>query len=75
MQTRRMSFIESCVNVLIGYGIACAAQAVIFPWFGIYVTTSQHLQIGALFTVVSIARSYVLRRIFNKISVARSQRM
>jgi hypothetical protein len=60
-----MSFIESCVNVLIGYGIACAAQAVIFPWFGIYVSTSQNLQIGALFTVVSIIRSYIVRRVFN----------
>jgi hypothetical protein len=66
MQTRRMSFIESCVNVLIGYGIACAAQVVIFPWFGIYVSTSQHLQIGALFTVVSIIRSYIVRRVFER---------
>jgi len=30
-----------------------------FPWFG------DNLSIGGIFTVVSIVRSYVLRRVFN----------
>jgi hypothetical protein len=65
-QSKAFSFIEACTNVVLGYGIACAAQAVIFPWFGIYVSTSQHLQIGALFTVVSLVRGYVIRRLFER---------
>lgn len=64
-QSRKMSVIESVVNVVFGYGIACGAQSVIFPWFGIYISTSEHLLIGGLFTVVSIVRSYLLRRFFN----------
>jgi len=53
------------VNVLIGYFVSVFAQALIFPIFGIYVSLGQNLLIGLAFTLVSIARSYVLRRIFN----------
>lgn len=64
-QTRKKSLLESFLNVLIGYGIALLAQLAIFPLFGIYVTLHDNLLIGAAFTVVSIARSYLLRRLFN----------
>ena len=64
-QSRRWSFFESCMNVAIGYGVAVTAQVLIFPMFGIRVSLTDNLMIGALFTVVSIARSYALRRVFN----------
>lgn len=64
-QSRRMSFVESCINVAIGYGVAVLAQIAIFPLFGIRVSLADNLMIGAFFTVVSIARSYLLRRAFN----------
>lgn len=66
-QSRTMSAVESVANVAIGYGIAVATQAAVFPLFGIHATTADHLAIGAIFTVVSLARSYVLRRVFNRI--------
>jgi len=64
-QTRKRSALESLVNVLIGYGIAVLAQIVIFPIFGISIPISSNLAIGALFTIVSLVRSYCLRRLFN----------
>jgi hypothetical protein len=64
-QSRRWSFFESCVNVAVGYGVAVAAQVAIFPVFGIRVSLADNLLIGAFFTVVSIGRSYALRRVFN----------
>ena len=64
-QSRRMSLVESCINVAVGYGVAVAAQVAIFPAFGIRVSLADNLLIGAFFTVVSIARSYALRRAFN----------
>lgn len=64
-QTRKASAVESVANVAIGYGIAVSAQTVIFPIFGVHVSTADHLAIGAMFTVVSLARSYALRRLFN----------
>lgn len=67
MQTRTQSFIESCINVLIGYLIALTTQIIVFPVYNIEVSISQNIQIGLIFTIVSIARSYFLRRIFNKL--------
>lgn len=65
MQSRRMSLAESVANVVVGYGLAVGVQHAVFPWFGLSVSVSDSLVIGAVFTVVSIARSYVLRRAFN----------
>lgn len=64
-QSRLMSFVESCANVLVGYGVAVAAQVAIFPWFGFHPPLRDNLLIGAAFTAVSLCRSYVLRRAFN----------
>lgn len=65
MQSRMFSFIESITNVLIGYSISVLAQIIIFPIFEINVSIESNLKIGLFFTIVSIIRSYVLRRIFN----------
>lgn len=64
-QSRAHSLLESIVNVAIGYFIALAAQMLVFPLFGIHVTLRDNIRIGLIFTVVSIARSYALRRLFN----------
>jgi hypothetical protein len=65
MQTRAQSMIESCANVAIGYVVALAAQLAVFPLFGIRTTMLDNLLIGAIFTAISIARSYAVRRLFN----------
>ena len=64
-----MSMVEAAANVVIGYGIAVATQALVFPMFGLHASLSDNLLIGAIFTVVSIVRSYSLRRTFEKIRV------
>ncbi len=73
-QTRFHSALESGANVAVGYGVAVVSQIAIFPLFGIHVPLSSNLQIGLWFTVVSLVRSYVLRRWFNglKFSAART---
>jgi p-aminobenzoyl-glutamate transporter AbgT len=68
-QSRRASLTEAGANVLIGYCVAIAAQVVIFPLFGIYIGAGEHALIGLLFTLVSLARSYVLRRVFETLRV------
>jgi len=72
-QSRLMSFCEAIANVAVGYGVAVLTQAMIFPMFGLNTTLAQNLQMGAVFTVVSIARSFALRRVFEAIRV-RSKR-
>lgn len=64
-QSRKHSAVETVANVAIGYVIAIAAQVAIFPAFGVHIAFAQDLAIGAAFTVVSLVRSYVLRRVFN----------
>lgn len=64
-QTRLMSFVESTVNIGIGYFVALATQITVFPLFGIHVSLIDNLMIGAVFTVVAIVRSYCVRRLFN----------
>jgi hypothetical protein len=72
MQTRLQSFFESCINVAIGYGVALLSQILVFPMFGINATLSTNLAIGAIFTAISIVRSYAVRRSFNKIHGVKS---
>lgn len=64
-QSRKHSALEAVANVVVGYGVAIASQLVIFPLFGIHIPLASDLAIGGLFTVVSLARSYALRRLFN----------
>ena len=71
-QSRLMSLVESLANVLVGYGVAVAAQMVVFPLFGLAVTVTENLLIGLIFTVVSIVRSYALRRGFEALRVRQS---
>ena len=64
-QTRIQSLVEVVLNVLIGYIIATITQLIIFPLFGIYVGIGDQLLISLIFTVISIARGYVIRRWYN----------
>ena len=68
-QSRTMSMVESAANVIVGYGIAVASQILIFPAFGLHMTLAQNLKIAAAFTVISICRSFALRRVFEAIRV------
>lgn len=67
MQSKRLSLIESITNVSVGYIFAVASQLIIFPLFGVYLPLSDNLIMGLYFTVLSMIRSYALRRFFNRI--------
>ena len=64
-QSKKGSLLEASINVATGYGVAVASQIIIFPLFGVYISVAENMAIGGFFTVVSIIRSYTLRRIFN----------
>ena len=64
-----MSFVEAMANVAIGYGIAVLSQIFVFPLFGLVVTLTENMALGAIFTAISIGRSYALRRVFEAIRV------
>lgn len=65
-QTRLGSFIEAWVNVALGFGINyCMNLVILNGVMGMGISLLQNLWIGLMFTVVSVARSYAVRRLFN----------
>lgn len=65
-QTKIDSWIETIVNVAIGYFVSLATWAfVIGPLFGITMSGGASAAVVSLFTITSIARQYTLRRAFN----------
>jgi hypothetical protein len=56
---------ESTTNVVVGYVVAFLSQVAVFPIVGVTASLGQNAQIGAYFTVISLARSYAIRRWFN----------
>ena len=71
MQSSWMSLVEAITNIAIGYVIAVLTQVLVFPLFGLSVSLGDNLGIGAVFTIVSLLRSFALRRAFNAL-LARS---
>ena len=65
MQSRLQSLFEAVVNVLLGYAVALGAQLLVFPLYNIHIPMSSNIAIGIIFTLVSLVRSYLLRRLFN----------
>lgn len=68
MQSKRQSALEVCCSTAFGFLLAYGSQLLIFPFYGIHVSHATNFQIVAWFTLISILRSYIFRRIFNRLS-------
>jgi len=66
MQSRQRSALEAVPNVVIGFLVAVGANLLVLPAFGYQVTVYDSFAIGWVFTVISMMRSYFLRRLFNR---------
>lgn len=64
-QTRLGSLIEVLLNIAIGFAINWVANLYILPLYGFHITGGQAFSMGLLFTLISVVRSYVVRRWFN----------
>jgi len=68
IQSKRRSLLEAVINVMVGLFINWVSWfLIIIPIFKIYPSSSDIILISIIFTIISIARSYIIRRIFNKI--------
>lgn len=65
MQSKKQSLIESLTSTTIGIIIGVVLNLTILPIFGYPVSLSDSLWISVIFTVISIIRSYIIRRWFN----------
>lgn len=66
MQSRWMSLVEAVTNILVGFGLAVLTQLAVFPFFGLQTSFGENMLIGAVFTGISLVRSFALRRLFNR---------
>lgn len=70
MQTRTDSFMEALTNTSIGLVISTIANYFVIPYvLGVHMSHAQNIALATIFTVISIARSYLLRRAFDGKSV------
>lgn len=69
-QSRRGSILEAWMNIVIGFGINFTANMLILPLFGFTnLTLGTNFIIGMVYTVISLVRSYVIRRWFNRTTI------
>jgi hypothetical protein len=65
MQSRKFSLIESIASTVIGFLVSLLIQVIIYPVMSIPVSLNQNLIITSIFTIASILRGYLVRRLFN----------
>lgn len=70
-QSRFMSMLESIINIAVGFGISLGAQMLFLPMLGVAISFSQNLTFALIMTVISIVRSYLLRRVFEALHIRR----
>ena len=64
-QTKIGSLIEAIINTIIGFSINFVANMFVFPLFGFQLSLSSNFALGCIYTVISVVRSYCIRRWFN----------
>jgi hypothetical protein len=68
VQLKRHSLFEAATNIIVGYTINLLANMVIFPLWGWTISLRQNIEIGVIYTVISLIRSYCLRRAFTHLT-------
>lgn len=68
MQLKKHSLFEAITNIFVGYTVNMLANFVIFPLWGWSITIRQNIEIGIVYTVISLIRSYLLRRAFTHLT-------
>lgn len=64
-QSRKHSWWEAWVNLFVGSSIYFLLNPFIFAVFDIRISHAQNLGVTLMYTAVSLARTYALRRAFN----------
>lgn len=68
-QSKLMSFTESAINIGVGFGISLGAQMVFLPLIGVPINHTQNFIFALIMTVISLARSFLLRRLFEALHI------
>jgi hypothetical protein len=67
-QTRTGSAVETVANVVLGNAINVTMNLTLLPWaFDLHPTVGDAAGMSVVFTIISVVRSYCLRRAMNRI--------
>lgn len=67
-QKKRWSAIETLTSTAVGFVLSMVANAYVIPWmFAVTVPFTQNIELTLIYTVLSLARGYFVRRAFNRI--------
>lgn len=72
-QTKLGSIVEAWANIVVGFSINWCANMIVLPMFGLNLSGTTAFHIGLIFTAISLARSYILRRWFNGLKFGNKQ--
>lgn len=70
-QSTLMSMLEAALSTSAGFGISLAAQWFFLPLIGVAISMSQNLTFAVIMTFVSLARQFILRRVFEALHIRR----
>lgn len=70
-QSSAWSLFESIINVAAGFSISLVAQWFFLPFLGVAISFEQNLIFAVIMTGISIARTFILRRIFEALHIRR----
>lgn len=65
-QSRRHSMVEAIAGTTIGFVVSVLASLVVYPLHGHTFSLGEVSSITLIFTVLSVVRGYVVRRLFNR---------
>jgi len=74
MQAKKFSISEALINAIVGIIISILIIRFVLPLFGIFINWDQNIITTAIFFVASTARSYILRRIFTRVSFNKTEK-
>ncbi|WP_372395233.1 hypothetical protein ABMY26_07130 (plasmid) [Azospirillum sp. HJ39] len=66
-QSHLVSAVEAAANTASGFVLSWLAGMVIYPLVGWSVSAAQNTAVVTAFTIISVVRSFVWRRVFNHI--------
>lgn len=68
MQSKKLSLIESVVNVVSSFLMGVMTQIIVFPLYGFKASVMANISLTMIFSLTGFIRSYTVRRIFNRIA-------
>ncbi len=69
MQSKKGSLIEAAVNTFIGYMFTLVLSPLVYHIAGVQMSAAKLNLVVLMFTIISVIRSYIIRRFFNHIII------